>query len=185
MWKGKGASFLLSASLLSTTAQAYAFWTPRQTASVVVPLDAQSPRPTHPPGLHELLRRQNSAAVYTYSVGPDNTCGYISGLPGELLLWPRVDPCFMPTDCVLRQGAPYACERNDATCIFILVSSNLPGAVACCDTDCTARLACRDFDEIFSSSRCNDQCLVDTFTVKWYDTPSFLAPSPLASTAAS
>lgn len=44
---------------------------------------AQVPQVTEPPSpaaVHELLRR---ADVETVLVGPDNTCGYVSGLLGK------------------------------------------------------------------------------------------------------
>ena len=40
----------------------------------------RSPRPTEPPNLDELLKRQARQQVF---VAPDNTCGYVSGFSGD------------------------------------------------------------------------------------------------------
>ena len=53
---------------------------------VAAPTDVSLPTPvfnfaqiTAPPSLHELVKRQEAQTVL---VGPDNTCGYVSGLLG-------------------------------------------------------------------------------------------------------
>ena len=40
--------------------QGLAYHDPRPTGKTIIPTDAQSPRPTNPPALHELLGRQSS-----------------------------------------------------------------------------------------------------------------------------
>ncbi|KAJ9132250.1 hypothetical protein NKR23_g11328 [Pleurostoma richardsiae] len=138
---------LHSLAIFGATVQALAFWQPKATDVVIIPPNAQSPRPTIPPSLRELRRRQDSSVTEsdTILVGPDNTCGYVSGRP----------------------GAPYTCNDPSATCVFLLPAGGSIGAVGCCDTaDCGVRLACLDYVEISSASLCDDGCMVDTYTVK-------------------
>lgn len=40
----------------------------------------QSPKITLPPSIQELAKRQNGQTVL---IGPDNTCGYVDGRPGN------------------------------------------------------------------------------------------------------
>ncbi|TLD11129.1 hypothetical protein PgNI_06071 [Pyricularia grisea] len=63
----------LFAALHGTMASAVAM--PPATGSVVIPLDAQSPRPTEAPIMVELARRQSP---FTYIVAPDGICGWNS-----------------------------------------------------------------------------------------------------------
>ncbi|UKZ56352.1 hypothetical protein TrVGV298_010188 [Trichoderma virens] len=86
--------------------------------------------------------------VETVYLAPDATCGYISGLA----------------------GAGYTCGVS-ATCVFFTSSAAGPGHVACCNSvDCNARNVCIDYEGYFSSSKCNDGCKVDTFTLKCTNT---------------
>ncbi|RYP09721.1 hypothetical protein DL764_001147 [Monosporascus ibericus] len=101
------------------------------------------PFPSHitiPPSALDLKKRQE---VQTVLVGPDNTCGYISG----------------------RAGAVYSCNVQTAQCAFVTNSGF--GAVACCNEyDCGLRVTCLDYEQIYSSSSCDYGCLQDTFTAK-------------------
>lgn len=90
MWPAKVSCLLWSSQLLLlNTVRGHYVLVPRQTDAPIIPRDAQSPRPTEPPripkGLDRLIKAQTrGSTVFTYSVGPDETCGYISGLPGKL-----------------------------------------------------------------------------------------------------
>ncbi|KAH7321049.1 hypothetical protein B0I35DRAFT_477572 [Stachybotrys elegans] len=112
---------------------------------MVLPLDGISPRPTSPPAVHELLRRQNGrSSDETILVAPDATCGFISN----------------------RVGVPYFCF-NDYTCVFVTSTAQRPGAVACCNSDaCYSRASCVGYDEFYSSSACDDGCALDIYTLK-------------------
>ncbi|TLD25019.1 hypothetical protein PspLS_05713 [Pyricularia sp. CBS 133598] len=63
---------LIAALHASTTSAAAR---PSATGSVVIPPDAQSPRPTEAPVMLDLARRQNGI---TYLVAPDNSCGWLT-----------------------------------------------------------------------------------------------------------
>ncbi|KAI0124938.1 hypothetical protein BJ170DRAFT_482691 [Xylariales sp. AK1849] len=136
---------LLLAAAFGTAVKAMAI-----EAAIAQPTDASIPHPTFkmptitpPPSLHELLRRDE---VETILVGPDNTCGYVSGL----------------------LGAAYTCGNTAAYCAFVTTASY--GAVACCDTaECAFRVDCVDYQQI-SSSQCDNGCMVDAFTVKCTNT---------------
>lgn len=79
-------SIVLSSAVLGTAAQALALWAPKETFVPSLAADAISPRPTFPPSFQGLRNRQSSSSSDdTFLVGPDQTCGYISGLPGKLL----------------------------------------------------------------------------------------------------
>ncbi|KAF4997273.1 hypothetical protein FDECE_12133 [Fusarium decemcellulare] len=139
------------AAALSTTANARHLAYPGPTGIVALPLDGISPVPTTPPRVHDLFRRANKdkdEEGTTVLMAPDATCGYISG----------------------RAGAAYTCGV-DATCLFLTSSAGGDGAVACCDTvECNYRASCVDFNDYFQSSKCNDGCEVDAFTLKCTDT---------------
>lgn len=128
---------------------------PRATASVVLPSDGWTPKPTPPPGgLSRLRKRQNGddddddddgTTVY---VAPDNTCGFVSA----------------------RAGAHFTCS-GDYSCVLFTATANLNGYAGCCDEiDCGVRLDCIDYESLRSSSACDDGCLVDAYTLKWYFT---------------
>lgn len=74
-------TILVAAALLGATANAIQFF-PLPTHSVVLPGNGITPRPTPgPEGFAELRKRQNND-VEVVLVGPDNTCGYVSGSIG-------------------------------------------------------------------------------------------------------
>lgn len=94
---------------------------------------------TAPPNLHELAKRQEAQTVL---VGPDNTCGYVSGL----------------------LASAYTCNDVKAQCAF-LTYANI-GAVACCNSaTCGFRLDCVDYARL-STSSCGASCQNDMNTVK-------------------
>ncbi|KAK8093834.1 hypothetical protein PG997_000519 [Apiospora hydei] len=94
---------------------------------------------TAPPSLHELVKRQEAQTVL---VGPDNTCGYVSGY----------------------LASAYTCNNVQAQCAF-LTYSNI-GAVACCNSaTCGFRLGCVDYAKLATSS-CGISCQNDPYTVK-------------------
>lgn len=75
------AKFLLAAAAFGSAAQAFAI-----EAAIAQPTDATRAYPTaslpeitEAPSMHELMRR---ADVMSVLVGPDNTCGYVSGRIG-------------------------------------------------------------------------------------------------------
>jgi hypothetical protein len=124
---------------------------PEATHSVVLPLDGMTPKPTPPPGLHELVRRQDGASSYavTMAVAPDNTCGYISGNP----------------------SLAYTCDAS-ATCGLALSQPTHSGAVICFDANgSNLRFGCVDYNAFYSSSSCDSSCAQDTLVLKWYETP--------------
>ncbi|KAI1381542.1 hypothetical protein F4677DRAFT_128991 [Hypoxylon crocopeplum] len=133
---------LLSTAVFFTAVQALAFdgKLPRATDGVIPNPTFQLPEITIPPSIHELAKRQNGQTVL---VGPDNTCGFVSG----------------------RAGAVYSCNGRDHTCALVTASGY--GAVACCDGDeCGIRVDCVDFTSYYVSSACDNGCVQDTFTVK-------------------
>ncbi|KAL7951041.1 hypothetical protein V8C42DRAFT_308355 [Trichoderma barbatum] len=121
---------------------------PRATAASDYAFDGFSPKPTEAikfPFHHAIQRRagSSSSSAETVYLAPDATCGFISGLA----------------------GAGYTCGVS-ATCVFF-TSSTAPGHVACCNSvECNARNTCINYEEFFSSSKCNDGCRLDTFTLK-------------------
>ncbi|KAI1281772.1 hypothetical protein F5Y07DRAFT_269548 [Xylaria sp. FL0933] len=137
-------SRFLTAATLVTAARALAFdGRPARATQAVVP-DAtfRLPEITEAPSIKELLKRQSSSGDQTVLIGPDNTCGYVSG----------------------RAGAPITCN-NDYTCAFIIQEDF--GRAGCCQGDyCGLRATCYDYQQVYSSSACDDGCLQDTFTLK-------------------
>lgn len=128
---------------------------PRATAASDYAFDGFSPIPTEVANFpfHQAIQRRagSSSSVETVYLAPDATCGYISGLA----------------------GAGYTCGAG-ATCVFF-TSSTAAGHVACCNTaDCNARNVCIDYQGYFSQSLCDNGCAVDTFTLKWYDSLTYL-----------
>ncbi|KAH8907079.1 hypothetical protein BR93DRAFT_968628 [Coniochaeta sp. PMI_546] len=137
-------SIYFSSAVLSTTVQALAFWAPTETFVPTIVADSVSPRPTLPPSIRGLRKRQTSSSD-TFLIGPDQTCGFISGLP----------------------GAGFACDAATDSCVLVPATSATPGFVGCCDDqDCGFRVTCLDYNEVSSSSLCDNGCMVDTFTVK-------------------
>ncbi|KAI3323789.1 hypothetical protein HD806DRAFT_74019 [Xylariaceae sp. AK1471] len=134
-------SRFLTAATLFTAAQALAFGAnPARATDAVIP-DTTFYRPeiTEGPSIKELMKRAGDTTVL---VAPDNTCGYVSG----------------------RAGAAYTCGE-DYTCGFVIQEGF--GAVGCCTGSvCGLRATCLDYQDIYSSSACDDGCLQDTFTAK-------------------
>lgn len=123
---------------------------PKATASVVLPDDGISPRPTPPPGwdsFHDLMRRATSSQTpLTMMIAPDNTCGWVSG----------------------RINIPFSCPIT-ATCGLVLAQKTFSGAVMCFNNaGYNYRFACVDYDDYFTSSRCDHLCAEDFVTLKWY-----------------
>ncbi|KAI8634116.1 hypothetical protein F5Y19DRAFT_199922 [Xylariaceae sp. FL1651] len=134
-------SRFLTAAAFVTAARALAFdGKPARATDAVVPdVTFHLPEITAAPDVKELLRRQNDQTVL---IGPDNTCGYVSG----------------------RAGAAYTCGSG-YTCAFVTESP--VGFVACCSaSNCGLRVTCLDYVQISSSSACDNGCLQDTFTAK-------------------
>lgn len=134
---------------------------PHTVASYITPLPARTeiphfpfsqiyPLPTNaPPPPAALLARDDdneTTSIETVLMGPDSVCGYISGRP----------------------GASFYCPAS-SQCIFFTAKSTQDGNVACCNTDaCAAKITCMDYQQVVESSRCDDGCMVDPFTLKWY-----------------
>ncbi|GJN74246.1 wnt and FGF inhibitory regulator domain-containing protein [Purpureocillium lilacinum] len=118
---------------------------PQATRSVVLPADGMSPKPTVPPSMHELLRRQDSTSYkLTMAVAPDNTCGYISG----------------------NASWAYTCGPS-ATCGLVFSQPTHSGLVMCYnDGGSNFRFGCMDYNDIFTSSKCGDACAQDTLVLK-------------------
>ncbi|KAK1832154.1 hypothetical protein QBC39DRAFT_75804 [Podospora conica] len=137
------APFSLSSLVLfgaGVTALVYPW--PRETNTAIVPLDAQTPKPTVPAALHHYLRRQNSDQ--TVLLAPDNTCGYVSG----------------------QSSAAYTCVGTTNRCVFVTALDGGYGAAGCCDSfECGFRVTCVDYAQL-ESSACDASCLSDTFTEK-------------------
>ncbi|RWA03070.1 hypothetical protein EKO27_g12036 [Xylaria grammica] len=139
-------SRFLAAATLVTTARALAFdGRPAQATDAVVP-DAtfHLAEITEAPRIKELLKRQSEDQVVL--IGPDNTCGFISG----------------------RFGAPVTCDNGD-TCAFVYDASY--GRAGCCNGDnCVIHDACLDYSEIYTRSACDVGCFQDSLTVKCTET---------------
>ncbi|KAL7933501.1 hypothetical protein V8C35DRAFT_56774 [Trichoderma chlorosporum] len=128
---------------------------PKATVASGYGFNGFSPKPTeaaHFP-FHQALPLQRRAGSSSSSptvvyVAPDATCGFISGLA----------------------GAGYTCGVS-ATCVFFTSSALGPGHVACCNSvECNARNVCIDYKDYFSSSKCDDGCKEDTYTLKCTNT---------------
>lgn len=99
-------SVYYATALFGVAVQGLAYPEPRPTDKVVIPFDAQSPRPTNPPAVHELLRRQNSKkTTRTVISAPDNICGYFDGRPGLFTLFDQGS--LLVTDTLLAQAHLY------------------------------------------------------------------------------
>ncbi|KAM0440775.1 hypothetical protein ACHAPT_000076 [Fusarium lateritium] len=147
----KASEFAAAVVALSVTANARHLAYPEPTSIVALALDGVSPAPTTPPRLHDIFRRANDNKddPTTVLVAPDATCGFVSG----------------------RLGAPFVCDDSDYPCIFITPEASRSGAIACCNADgCATRASCVNFNEFFSSSKCDDGCAVDEFTLKCTET---------------
>ncbi|RYP51756.1 hypothetical protein DL768_002979 [Monosporascus sp. mg162] len=134
---------VLLAGLFGIAVQALALDSrPAKRTEAIAPTSTR-PFPSHitiPPSALDLKKRQDANTVL---FAPDNTCGYISGRP----------------------GAVYSCQVQTEICAFASASGF--GFVGCCnDSDCGMRATCLDYEQVYSSSLCNDGCLYDTFTAK-------------------
>ncbi|KAK3949346.1 hypothetical protein QBC32DRAFT_266931 [Pseudoneurospora amorphoporcata] len=148
-----GVSSLYRVALFGASVHALAYPGPQATDRVIIPSDAQTPKPTLPPTPHhELFKRQVSGSASgsgsygdTIFIAPDNTCGYVSGLA----------------------GAAFTCIDPANSCVFIPSSGSIPGAAGCCNTKlCGFRVACMDYSEVLVQSKCDDGCMADTYTAK-------------------
>ncbi|KAI0416401.1 hypothetical protein F5X98DRAFT_181977 [Xylaria grammica] len=139
-------SRFLAAATLVTAARALAFdGRPAQVTDAVVP-DAtfHLAEITEAPRIKELSKRQSEDQIVL--IGPDNTCGFISG----------------------RFGAPVTCDSGN-TCAFVYDTSY--GRAGCCDgDDCVIHDACLDYSEIYTRSACDVGCFQDSLTVKCTET---------------
>lgn len=121
------------------------------------------PRPTAAPRLpQELRRRQDQLAIAL--IGPDQTCGFISGLAGIVFIkvWRYRTDYFL--------GAGFNCDASDY-CVFYPPTATDVGSIACCDpdvNDCAIATTCIDSSEYyFATSICDNGCRLDTNTLKW------------------
>ncbi|KAH6657685.1 hypothetical protein BKA67DRAFT_195378 [Truncatella angustata] len=118
----------------STVAQPTDVSIPHQTIQ-----KAEVTTPPNPSAVRELLRR---AEAQTVLVGPDNTCGYVSG----------------------SFGAAYTCQVTTGYCA-LLTTAGL-GAVACCGASgCDFITDCRDAEQV-DAGICNAACMNDIYTAK-------------------
>lgn len=138
----------LALSILPHTSASYLAPLPARTAVPHFPISQVYPLPTKapsPPGAL-LARDDETSSIETALMAPDNVCGYISGRP----------------------GAEYGCAPS-AQCVFFTAKTTQDGNLVCCNTDtCAGQITCMDYQQVVESSRCDDGCMVDTFTLKWY-----------------
>jgi hypothetical protein len=103
--------------------------------------------PTAAPRIPPDLRRRQDDLT-TVLIGPDQTCGFISGLA----------------------GAGHNCDASDY-CVMYPATATGFGSVACCDpetNDCTVVTTCIDSSDYYSAtSLCDNGCRLDTNTLKW------------------
>ncbi|KAI1117554.1 hypothetical protein F5Y14DRAFT_353752 [Nemania sp. NC0429] len=118
---------------------------PAQATDAVVP-DATfyHPEITQGPSVKELLRR--AAGDETILIGPDNTCGYVSGRP----------------------GAPITC--NGAYTCALIYGEDYGRAGCYSDPNYGIRATCYDYRQVYQQSACDDGCLQDTYTLKCTET---------------
>ncbi|KAJ6439630.1 wnt and FGF inhibitory regulator domain-containing protein [Purpureocillium lavendulum] len=148
----KASQLMAALATLATTADArLVARVPKVTQSVALPSDGISPRPTAPPSMHELLRRAESSSYkLTMAVAPDNTCGYISAN----VSW------------------AYTCGPQ-ATCGLVMSQPTHSGLVMCYNEGgSNFRFGCMDYNDIFSSNKCDDTCDKDTLVLKCTNTLS-------------
>ncbi|KAF2965929.1 hypothetical protein GQX73_g7620 [Xylaria multiplex] len=139
-------SRLLATATLATAVRALAFdGKPARATNAVVP-DAtfNLAEITEAPKIRELMRRAEGEQTILF--GPDNTCGYVSG----------------------RAGAPITCNTA-YTCAFIYDDSYGRGGCYS-DNDYGIRDTCLDYQQVYSTSLCDNGCLQDTFTLKCTET---------------
>ncbi|KAI1167172.1 hypothetical protein F5B18DRAFT_476483 [Nemania serpens] len=139
-------SRLLTTAAFATAARALALaGAPAQATDAVLP-DATFYRPeiTQGPSVKELLRR--AAGDETVLLGPDNTCGYVSG----------------------RAGAPITC--NGAYTCALIFGEDYGRAGCYSDPNLGIRATCYDYRQVYTQSACDDGCLQDTYTLKCTET---------------
>ncbi|PNY27792.1 Uncharacterized protein TCAP_02280 [Tolypocladium capitatum] len=152
--KARGLLAALTA-LLSTGVDARNLgWLPKATQSVLLPLDGMTPKPTPPPGMHELVWRRDAASplALTMVIAPDKTCGYVSGIA----------------------SSAYTCAAS-STCGLVLSKSVYPGYVVCFDAQVEVvdfHINCVDYNAFYKSSSCDPNCAHDTQTLKCTKTAS-------------
>lgn len=152
---GKSMLYLASAVAFTSGVTAELFAMPEATTTINIPLAAlhDYPRPTKGPSAEALRMRQaTSSSALSILVAPDNTCGYVDG----------------------RSDAPYSCLDPNFTCMFFTANDDFYGNVACCNTEmCGVRATCYDYDAVYSSTVCDDDCMTNEFVLKWYVTSSW------------
>jgi hypothetical protein len=74
--------FLAGVVLFCPLISALAFVAPGATLNIELHPQGWSPRPTEPPKVQELLKRQSSVSL-TLLEGPDSVCGYQFGASGK------------------------------------------------------------------------------------------------------
>ncbi|KAI0113718.1 hypothetical protein GGR51DRAFT_21669 [Nemania sp. FL0031] len=139
-------SRLLTTATLVAAARALAFdGRPARATDAVVP-DAtfHLPEITPGPNVKDLFRRADGDS--TVLIGPDNTCGYVSG----------------------RAGAPITC--NTAYTCALVIESTYGRAGCYSGEDFGIRATCYDYNQVYQSSYCDDGCLQDTYTLKCTET---------------
>ncbi|KXX74234.1 hypothetical protein MMYC01_209658 [Madurella mycetomatis] len=104
-----GLCSFFSVALFGVSVQAIAFPGPSPTNDIyAIQEDGWTPMPTAPPGVHEVLRRQNSLAS-TFIMAPDNTCGFVSGRSN----------CAFRVSCIdsadMRKSCDRDCQRDSLT----------------------------------------------------------------------
>ncbi|KND94145.1 hypothetical protein TOPH_00888 [Tolypocladium ophioglossoides CBS 100239] len=140
--------FAALTALLSTGVDARNLgWLPKATQSVVLPLHGMIPKPTPPPGIHELVRRQDEAPL-TIVVAPDNTCGYISEDP----------------------SIPWHCSTS-STCGLVPSQRISDGYILCLDANGQpdfgrVKFECVDYNAFYTLSACDSSCSQDSHTLK-------------------
>ncbi|TWU74921.1 hypothetical protein ED733_004570 [Metarhizium rileyi] len=120
------------------------------TASVALPDDGVSPRPTPPPGWERFEPRHlfgravtSTQTPLTMMIAPDNTCGWISG----------------------NFAVAYTCGVG-ATCGIVQAQKTFSGMIMCFDNVAyNFRVACVDY-QMYQSSSCDHLCAENTLIVK-------------------
>jgi len=136
---------LYRAAIFGVAVNAIAHHGPRPTIEPFIPLDAQSPRPTAAPAVHDLFRRQQDVTSATVFIAPSNTCGYISGRP----------------------GAAITCVGTTYNCVIMPSSGVIPGVAGCCNSaGCGFVNTCYDRIQAADTDICNNACQQDTMTLR-------------------
>lgn len=137
--------FLTTAAFVAgARALAFAGAPARATDAVVPDATFHHPEITQGPNVKELLRR--ATGDETVLIGPDNTCGYVSGRP----------------------GAPITC--NGAYTCALIYGEDYGRAGCYSDPNYGIRATCYDYRQVYAQSACDDGCLQDTYTLKCTET---------------